>query len=186
MKVSRVRLALVLSALLTCSTVVHASSFTLSLLPAGGAIAGAPGSTIGWGYTIVNNSVTDWLMLTSLSADPFLHASADASLFLFPVLAPGASQTVSYNASALQGLFQITWDVAAPVGFTNAGLFQIGGEFWDGDPFAGGNFLASAVTQSAAYTATVTSPVPGASTLLLTGAGALALLAFRRTGRTRG
>jgi hypothetical protein len=183
MKVSRVRLALLLSAFLTCSTVAHASSFTLSLLPAGGSVAGVPGSTIGWGYSIINNSVTDWLMLTNLSADPFLHATPDASLFLYPIVAPGTSVTVPHDASTLQGLFQITWDVTAPVGFTNAGLFVVEGEFWDGDPFAGGSFVALAAGQSAAYSATVTASVHEPSTLLLASAGALALLRRRRRGR---
>ncbi len=180
MKISSVRLSIVLSALLLYGTAAHAGSFTFSLLPGSGAIAGAPGSTIGWGYTITNQSAVEWLVLTSLSADPFLHATPDASLFLFPILAPSASLTVPYSASGFQGLFQIGWDVTAPVGFTNSGLFLLGGEFWDADPFSGGAFVALATDQSAAYSATVTAAVPEPSGLLLTGIGALCLFRLRR------
>lgn len=184
MKIRRVRLALILSALLTCSTFAHADPFTFSLLPEDGSVSGAAGSTIGWGYTIANPSATDWLWLTTLSADPFLHATADASVFLFPILAPGSSVTVPYSVDAFEGLFQMTWDADAPVGFTNSGRIVLGGEFWSGDPLAGGSFVDFADDQSAAYTATVTgnvSSVPEPGTLLLTSIGALGLLGVRKT-----
>ena len=36
-------------------------------VPANGAVAGAPGDTTGWGYSITNQSATDWLMITNAS-----------------------------------------------------------------------------------------------------------------------
>ncbi|MFI5167133.1 MAG: hypothetical protein ACHQQS_10960 [Thermoanaerobaculales bacterium] len=41
---------------------------TLQLAPAGGALTGSPGATVGWGFTITNS--TDYLVVTSASFTP--------------------------------------------------------------------------------------------------------------------
>jgi hypothetical protein len=175
-------LALVM--VLGCGPLAYAAPFTFSLLPASGEITGEPGSTIGWGYSITNPSETDWLMLTALNHDPFLNAATE-SLTLLPILQPRETQTVSYNPSSLDGLFQITWDALAPVGFLNVGQFILSAEFWQGDPFGEGAFLSLADDQAASYSARVSAapaPVPEPATLLLmaTGLGATGLLERRR------
>lgn len=182
------RLTLAVAGLLLSAAVAKASP-VFSLLPPSGAISGAPGSTIGWGYTIGNDTGL-WLEVTGLTSDPFQHATADASLFDFPILAPFTTLRVPYNPAAFAGLFQITWDPTAPVGFTNTGVFTLSSAFWDADPLAGGNFLAFAQDQTAAYTATVVAIVPEPNTLLLMMA-ALASAGMlhprgrrRRTGKT--
>ena len=147
---------------LLCATTASAAplTFSFSLLPPIGAISGDAGSTIGWGYTITNTDTENWLEIFSLNADPFQHAAPDSSIFDFPILAPGATATIAYNAATFAGLFQLTWDAAAPVGFVNAGTFVLLGQFYDGDPFAGGSLLDGAFEQLAPYTATVTSTNP--------------------------
>jgi PEP-CTERM motif-containing protein len=160
-----------LLALLLCPTPAQAAPFTFTLLPPSGDISGLPGSTIGWGYTLTNDSSLDWLVLSGLNEDPIVNATPDASLFDFPILAPGETRSVAYNPATSSGLFQITWDALAPEGFVNTGLFVLSGEFWDRDPLAGGSFLALADDQSAKYTATVASaptPVPEPASLFLT------------------
>ena len=77
--------------------------WSVSLLPASGEIAGAPGATIGWGYTITNLDVDAWLSLSGLNTDPFA-AGVAVSLFDFPTLAPGASVTVPFAADTATGV----------------------------------------------------------------------------------
>ncbi|HEY1239984.1 MAG TPA: hypothetical protein VGF16_05475 [Bryobacteraceae bacterium] len=151
-RLSRVAQALVCLALIA-SPAAWADTFSFSALPAD--VAGPAGSTVGWGYTISNESTTSWLVLTALDAGVFDHGSPN-SLFDFPNLAPGDTVSVSFDAVHSLGLYELTWDATAPIGFVNTGLFTLQGEWWDGDPLAGGNFLSDAPDASAAYSATVT------------------------------
>ncbi len=185
--VKKWRAAVAVFMVLAGAPIAQAAPFTVSLLPASGDIAGEPGTTIGWGYSIANPSSTDWLMLTDFQPDVFFHATEE-TLFLFPILGPGQTETVAFNAATLDGLFKITWDALAPVGFTIGGQFLFNAEFWDEDPFGTGAFLSFADPQSAAYSATVTAadttPVPEPGTLLLTAAG-FGVTGFLRRRRDR-
>jgi hypothetical protein len=150
-------------------------------LPADGAISGAPGSVIGWGYTITNES-DQWLDIYNFDPGSFAFATADPSIFDYPILAPGATQTVAYDASGpfAVGLLQLTWDSIVPDGVSNVGTFLLSGRFWDGDPFDGGNLLdGTSIDRTAGYSATM-APVPEPGTLLLLGSGAAGLLLRRR------
>jgi hypothetical protein len=169
-------------ALLAATPPARADSltFTLGTLPASGAISGPPGSTVGWGYTITNNSASYWLVTTGVSADPFVNGTPNAGIFDFPAVAPLSTLTVAYDPSNFLGLFEFTWDPNAPVGFVNMGTFVVTGEFWDNDPFLGGNFFDFAPDASAAYSVTATA-VPEPSTLLLLATG-VAGVAMRKRG----
>jgi hypothetical protein len=156
-------------AVLTGSAYADSLTFTFETLPADGAISGAPGLTIGWGYTITNLDQTNWLETTALNADLFQQATPNASLFDLPIIAPGATVTGSYTPG-LSGLYELTWDVTAPGGFVNSGSFILSGDWYDGDPLSGGAFIGSAIDQSTPYSATVSpglAPVPEPSTSLL-------------------
>jgi hypothetical protein len=159
----------------------RADAFTLATIPASGAISGLPGATIGWGYTIMNLSTTDFLQLTAISAGGFVNGTPDASIFNFPTIGPNSSVTVPFVAN-LQGLYQLTWDPSAPIGFVNSGTFMVTGDFCTDASCT--TVVLGMQSQSASYAATVAIPEPG--TLLLVGAGVAGLLRRRRRGATAG
>lgn len=155
------------------------SDWSFTLLPPDGAISGPPGSTIGWGYSITNPDPFDWLVLAGISADPFLHASPNSGVFDFPIVGPSTGASVAYLPS-VAGLYELTWDATAPVGFINSGTFVLTADWYDGDPFAGGTFLETG-ERRASYSATVAAAaVPEPSALLLLAVGMVALGIFRR------
>lgn len=95
-----------------------ASMFLFQTDPPDGVLFGAPGATVGYGYTIGNPDLAVWL------------------------------------TSA--GLYQIDIDVSSPPEYVNSGAFVLSGDFYTGDPFSGGEFVASADDQIAAYQVTAT------------------------------
>lgn len=145
-------------------TVKAAPVISFAVIPS--AASAGVGETIGWGYEITNNS-TEYYVSTALNADTFQWA-LPLALFDFPVLAPGATISQAFVAD-LAGLFQMTWEAAAPDGFVNTGVFVLSGDFYNGDPLSGGSFLAAAPDAVANYTALMQSAtaVPEPSTLLL-------------------
>ena len=165
----------------------QADPFTFSLLPASGDIEGEAGVTIGWGYTITNPNPDYWLEITSFAPGSFVNVSAADALLIPPILAPGQTESVLYDPLTAEGLFQITWEVSAPVGFRNDGQFKLSGQFLDGDPFLGGAFLFDAEDQFAEYSATVIAPsqVPEPATLLMMGAALSATGVLERRRRRR-
>jgi hypothetical protein len=188
MRLERLRLLPAGALLLLGSVIASADTmtYTFSTDPPSGNIQGTAGSTIGWGYSITNNDLTDWLVTTNLASDPFANGTPDASLFDFPIVAPGATVPLPYDPIAGTGLFALTWNLNAPIGFTNSGVFTLDAEWWTGDPFAGGTFIQTAVEETAPYSATVSSPssVPEPSTLFLLAPVLLALLIVQRRVRT--
>jgi hypothetical protein len=86
---------------------------------------GGVGSVTGWGYSIQNQSSSDWLVTTDLTAGAFFHATPQL-LFDFPDVAPGATATVLYDPGPpANGLYQLVWDANAPAGFVNSGSFTL-------------------------------------------------------------
>jgi hypothetical protein len=55
----------------------------------------------------------------------------------------------------MSGLYRITWDARVPAATVNTGTFVLHADFFAGDPFAGGLFLAGADDQFASYRATL-------------------------------
>jgi hypothetical protein len=161
-----------------------ADSFTFSVIPSAPAPAG---STIGWGYSITNDSPMNWLFTTLLNADPFTDGMP-LNLFDFPILPPLAVAAVSFDEVNSIGLYQFTWDPNAPAGSVNSGNFTVSAEWWDGDPFAGGSFISLADDMTHAYSTTIVSsgpapdpePVPEPSTLVLVISGLVAVYGTRK------
>lgn len=175
-----IRAAISLAATLAAAVVgtgplCRADIFTFDLIPANGDVAGTAGSIVGWGYSITNESATDWLLTINLNADSFLNGTA-TSLFDFPEVAPGQTVTELFDPINSIGLYELAWDPTAPAGFVNSGNFVLSAQWYDGDPFNGGNYIADAPDTNAAYSATVSpSSVPEPASIFLM-VGALGLI----------
>jgi hypothetical protein len=162
----------------------------LTLIPASGSVAGLPGSTVGWGYT-VTNTTAEWIQTMSLNSDAFQMGSPNL-IFDFPAVGPSSSVTLDFDMTGTAscalppcGLYELTWDNTAPLGFTNSGTFTLSSDFYSAEPGTPGAMdLGSAPDASAAYSATVSSPsaVPEPSALSLL-VSALACGAAVRFGR---
>ncbi len=162
---------------------VRADSFTFTLEPDPGDVSGPAGSTVGWGYSITNDSSTDYLTLTGVDSDLFLatDGTPDASIFDFPVLAPLQTITEDYDPIAFVGLFQFTWNSGLPVGTTETGNFTVYAQFCDSADLSN---CGDTVSESAAYTATVSPSgavaTPEPSTILLLSTALFALGIYSR------
>ena len=146
--------------------------FTFATQPGGGAISGNPGDTVGWGYQLVNTDTVNWFVPTQLNASSFSIGSPDASYFDFPVLAPGATVAAAFDALTHTGLYGLQLFPFALPAMNDSGGFSLSGEWWSGDPLAGGTFLQVSDVLLAPLSVTVAAlavPLPGSPWLLLIG-----------------
>jgi hypothetical protein len=166
---------------------------TLTLIPADGNLAGPPGSTLGWGYTIENDS-DHFLQPMDLSAGVFAEGVPD-SIFDFPVLAPHTSLSVIFSnvvtsacAAPPCGLFELVWSPMAVPGFSVSGMFVVRSEYFSAPPDNPDAIdLGPAADLSAPYTATVTgstTAAPEPSMAVLAGVGLMVLSLCRRRPRS--
>jgi len=156
-----------------------APSFSFSTLPVDGFQSGAPGTTVGYGYTLTNLDQVLWLSTTNLSAGTFAFASA-ASLFDFPILGPGQSTTVPYIQLAGTGLYEITINILSPEDYVNLGAFVLSADFYDSDPLLGGTFQFGE-DQLANYTVVADSTsTPEPASLWVSAFGILLLICGRK------
>lgn len=140
---------------LSCAAAL-ADTYTFALVPTGGSINGAPGSLIGWGYSITNDSFTNWLEPLTVNAGIFQHATLDiGDYFDFPLIAPSQTVTEAFTSAGVSGfgsgLAGLTWALSAPLGFVNTGNFDLSA-CWAN---SAGACVQSAPDDLAAYSATV-------------------------------
>ena len=127
-----------------------ADSVTLTLDPTDGTISGAPGATVGWGYTIDNNTgdylIVDQSFFCESGQDP-LYASCAPALGAstysdftsnnFILIAPDSSASASYDPSTQSGLGSYGIDLNATPGQSDVGSIVVAYELWDADPTMG-------------------------------------------------
>lgn len=180
-------LALWLSLLVPLGAWALPFTFTLSAGPASGVVTGAPGQTVGWGYSLINTDTINWFVPTQLNASSFSIGSPDASYFDFPMLAPGATAAAVFDQLAHTGLYGVQLFPFALPGQTDNGLFTLSGEWWSGDPLAGGTFLQASdpvqVPLTLEIEAVAALPLPGSLPLLALG---MVLLLARQRRRQKG
>lgn len=141
------------------------------------AITSDPGTTVGWGYSITNNTA-DTLAAVSLNAGVFQQGTIDLfSLFDYPIIAPGATAAQAYDPNLFTGLAQFTWDPNAAPGTINSGFFVVGFDFFD--PNTGAD-LGPAFNAQAPYSFSTPAAVPEAPSLAFLVLGFGVLLLFHR------
>jgi hypothetical protein len=162
--------------LVTCAGNASADSFTFTLLP-GNTGSAAPGGTLGFGYSIFNDSAL-WLVFSAPAdvvvsdLDPSV-ITLDSSLFAFPAIDPGGTLSVAY-VPGLAGLFELIWAASAPIGFSTSGTAFLSGQLCL-DP-TNALTCGDPTEQSASFNASVSQPsgppsVPEPSTFLLLATG---------------
>jgi len=170
----------------------------ITLDPPGGAISGAPGDTVGWGFALTNGS--NWISIDSVTIEnetsPLGGASGGFTSYMDllggltnAVTPPGQTWTLPFSpGSPGTGVGQYAIDPGTPLGASDSGDFVIFYDEFSADPNscggcyvdtlqlfdANGNAPAFTIDVSASAT-----PEPSAAVLVLIG-GAVALLARRR------
>ena len=159
---------------LVCATAPRAEAISITLRP-DAALTGQPGSTIGWGYEIVNDSAF-WLLFDNINAslDDPSEGDVATSIFDLPIVDPGATVLLDYDAVNALGLLQLSLSASLPLGTLVTGeafgSYQI---YSDADltVFEGSEEW---VTEFAA------TAVPEPGSFLLLGGGIAALVVARR------
>lgn len=161
----------------------------LVLNPASGAVAGLPGSTVGWGFTLTNND-PNYLVVTQTSFTPAplaafgLYRDLLANRPDFVVVGPGSpSVTEAFNQLAMTGIG--AFDINPTAAFRsvngtivlNYSLYSRSPNDPDFNPDT--DLLASDRSVSAPATVNIV-PEPATFVLLLTAALPLGVAAIRR------
>ncbi|MCC6262641.1 MAG: hypothetical protein IT169_03615 [Bryobacterales bacterium] len=177
-------------------TAAKADPITLTLIPSNGAVSGAPGDTVGWGFSLTNGS-DNYLMVANsyfcqAGEDPFFSTCTQLlgvySDFIAAngiMLAPSQSWMETYDGTIMAGVGEYTIDNAATPGSVDAGAISVVYNLFEGDPFVDGIpvdgdfeiFTTASVTVEDRI-----SPVPEPTPLLLL-IGPLAVLIARERRR---
>ena len=159
---------------------IGATLFTFSSVPV--LVSGASPSTVGWGYSITNQDDTNWFLVDTLNTlTGFAIGTLDTSMFDFPAVGPNATVLMSWTLNTA-GLAQLLINPGVALG-NYTGSLEILGTWYDGDPFSGGNPINGLQTNAATNISVVVIPEP--TTLSLTGAGIIAVVALAQRRRRR-
>lgn len=163
-------------------------SFSFSTLPSSGEIVGQAGDTIGWGYTITNQDTNDWFVATTLNSTSMQLGNPDASYFDFPIIQPGQSVSEVFDTVNYLGLYGIQLDTSVSTGQLDTGIFSLSGQWWSGDPFAGGAFIQNSVVETTPFSVLIqnpTSSVPEPSVVSMLIFGIIGIYSTRKLHLTR-
>lgn len=182
----RVLKSMALASALFCAMSQAAPILTLD--PPGGAISGAPGATVGWGFTLTNT--TDYLVVSSASFVPAtpLGTFTDFSAFNFFVVGPAPESTSlsqAFDAPSQTGVGSFAIGAGALVGAVASGQIVLSYDLYSvspNNPLFNPDTDTLSVGNTLAVNASV-SVVPEPESLLLMVAGLIVLYgAHRRRG----
>ncbi|MGD0302034.1 MAG: hypothetical protein ABSE86_33560 [Bryobacteraceae bacterium] len=137
------RLTTVAVMLLASSAVARASA-VIALTPPDGVIPGAPGSTVGWGFSLTNGA--DWVSIDSVTTEnetsPLGGVSGGFTSYMDllgglsnGVTPPGKTWTLDFSpGSPGTGLGQYSIDPGTPPGASDSGDFVIFYDEFSADP----------------------------------------------------
>jgi len=180
-----ISLAIVTVALLFCSSAPGAPTLTLS--PPN--ITGAAGATVGWGFTL-NNDTSDYLLVDASyfcqpAQDPQFTTCTQAQGTYSDLIAadltivgPNGSLSEAYGLASGVGSYTIL-PTALPGAVDSGTLFLTYMEF-NGDPLTGGTQVTGDIEASATASVDVAAVVPEPAGLGLAAIGVLALIVRRR------
>jgi hypothetical protein len=205
-RLAQMRLAQMVVLFGVLSAGILCASPTLTLIPVGGALTGSPNQTIGWGYTIVNDTA-DWMLFNSSN---FCNTGGDPNFA--DCVTPGTGPTsfgpvfgtyTDYIATSTievapnstigptpfsagspgAGVGQYLVNSGALAGSSDVGQLFIGYNIFTGDPLSGGaqdpSDPGNLELSAAASVTVVTAGVPEPGTFALLGC-AIAFLAATR------
>jgi len=169
---------------------------TFTLTPSG-TVSGLPGDTVGWGYSIDNDSIYSLIVTKSDFCEPGqdpLFTTCTQALGTYSdfiaqngtLIAPGTTGSQSFDASSSSGVGEYVIDPSATPGQSDVGSIVVEYQLFD-DNFdqIGGTIELSAAAE-VDVTGTGPSPVPEPATEGLVVAGLLLVaLAYRRFGFNR-
>jgi hypothetical protein len=116
----------------------HASSLSLTLTPASGTVADAPGTAVGWGFTVTDTG-PDWIVLDDsfFTGSPVYGTYTDyiASQFYVAGPAPESATIISpWNQSAQTGTGEFDLYATAPPGVSFSGTIGVDYSLFSEDP----------------------------------------------------
>jgi len=163
----------------------------LLITPPGGAVTGSPGQTVGFGFTIINDTAYYELFDNSYFCEPGQDpASATCTQSLgtyqdyiannFTVIAPMTTLTESFNANTMTGFGAYNISPTAMVGATDSGNLVTTYMEFPMDPSNGGvNPVSGDIELSAPASVTVVTATPEPSSGILITLGGLGALLYR-------
>jgi PEP-CTERM motif len=200
MKIRVAPVAVVLAAL--CCWSAYATP-TLTLIPSNGSVSGFAGQTVGWGYSIMND--TSFFLLinnsyfcgpggdpsfTDCTTNPFgpafgVYTDYIAAFNPFTEVPPnttiGSPPFSPGTPGTANGVGEYKINLGTPIGSMDNGTIFITFDEFNGNPFDGGQPVGSDQISAKASVTVVATPEP--ATFLLLGGALLALAGLRRAKR---
>lgn len=165
-KTVHLRRAFIAAALVAGFAAAANATTVFTLDPVGGAISGAPGDVVGWGFTFYNDAdyavITDSEFLTGSSLGTYT-GFIQLPFFVVGPAPETTSWTQSFDANAQTGAGQFAIDPLAVVGAIANGVIQVTYDLYSASPNdpsfdPGVDLVNSGNTIAAAASVSVTAP----------------------------